>query len=41
MIEWAKKFALLEDVASTEKLAESVEDSGGVYSHYSVPAFDC
>ena len=40
MIEWAKKFALLEDVASTEKLAESVEDSGGVYSHYSVPAFD-
>ena len=37
MIEWAKKLALFEDVASTEKLAESVEDSGGVYS---VLAFD-
>ena len=36
-IEWAKKFALFEDVAVTEKLAESVEDSGGVYF---VPAFD-
>ena len=37
VIEWAKKFALFEDVASTEKLAELVEDSGGVYF---VPAFD-
>lgn len=36
-IEWAKKFALFEDVSVTEKLAESVEDSGGVYF---VPAFD-
>ena len=37
VIEWAKNFALFEDVASTEKLAESVEDSGGVYF---VPAFN-
>ena len=37
VIEWAKKFALFEDVTSTEKLAKSVEDSGGVYF---VPAFD-
>ena len=37
VIEWAKKFAFFEDVALTEKLAESMEDSGGVYF---VPAFD-
>lgn len=36
-IEWAKKFALFDDVTITADLAESVEDSGGVYF---VPAFD-
>ena len=36
-IEWAKKFALFEDVTVTEKLAKSVVDCGGVYF---IPAFD-